>query len=71
MSYRRRNAGVICHDGNVFVVGGDDGVANLSNVEVSTQLFSLFVLHQIASHGSLLFLFSCRFTRQRRIRGAF
>lgn len=35
MTYRRRNAGVVCHDGLLFVVGGDDGSANLSNVEVS------------------------------------
>lgn len=38
MSYRRRNAGVICHDGLLFVVGGDDGTSNLSNVEVSTSV---------------------------------
>lgn len=36
MSYRRRNAGVVCCGSELFVVGGDDGQANLSNVEVST-----------------------------------
>lgn len=41
MTYRRRNAGVICHDGFLFVVGGDDGSSNLSNVEVIfTMIFT-------------------------------
>lgn len=35
MTFRRRNAGVISHDGLLYVVGGDDGSTNLSNVEVS------------------------------------
>lgn len=43
MSYRRRNAGVVCHEGLLFVVGGDDGSANLSNVEVSISFFSSVV----------------------------
>lgn len=42
MSYRRRNAGVVCHDGLLFVVGGDDGTSNLSNVEVSKSVRELF-----------------------------
>lgn len=42
MSYRRRNAGVVCHDGLLFVVGGDDGTSNLSNVEVSESVRELF-----------------------------
>lgn len=42
MSYRRRNAGVVCHDGLLFVVGGDDGTSNLSNVEVSKCVRKLF-----------------------------
>lgn len=41
MSYRRRNAGVVCHDGLLFVVGGDDGSTNLSNVEVSINFVAL------------------------------
>lgn len=52
MSYRRRNAGVICHDGLLFVVGGDDGSANLSNVEVSINSF--FFLHQMRNTWSLM-----------------
>lgn len=44
MTYRRRNAGVVCHDGLLFVVGGDDGSSNLSNVEVSFNLFLFFKL---------------------------
>lgn len=43
MTYRRRNAGVVCHDGLLFVVGGDDGSSNLSNVEVTKRCkFSFF-----------------------------
>lgn len=43
MTYRRRNAGVICHDGLLYVVGGDDGVSNLSNVEVSRTVIVHFL----------------------------
>lgn len=38
MSFRRRNAGVVVHNGMLFVVGGDDGSSNLSSVEVSVGL---------------------------------
>lgn len=38
MTFRRRNAGVVSHDGLLYVVGGDDGSTNLSNVEVSWHL---------------------------------
>lgn len=34
MTFRRRNAGVVAHDGFLYVVGGDDGSSNLNNVEV-------------------------------------
>lgn len=34
MSFRRRNAGVVAHNGFLYVVGGDDGTSNLSSVEV-------------------------------------
>jgi len=34
MSYCRRNAGVVAHDGLLYVVGGDDGTSNLASVEV-------------------------------------
>lgn len=52
MTYRRRNAGVICHDGFLFVVGGDDGSSNLSNVEVSG-----FFLHLFTFQSSIRFFF--------------
>lgn len=34
MTFCRRNAGVVTHNGQLFVVGGDDGSSNLSSVEV-------------------------------------
>ena len=34
MNYSRRNAGVIAHNGVLYVIGGDDGTSNLSSVEV-------------------------------------
>lgn len=68
MSYRRRNAGVVCHDGLLFVVGGDDGSANLSNVEVSENNFSFhYKMSNLMRWPNLFF----RFTRRRRIHGAF
>ena len=33
MNLCRRNAGVISHNGLLYVVGGDDGTTNLQNVE--------------------------------------
>lgn len=35
MTFRRRNAGVVAHNGLLYVVGGDDGTSNLANVEVT------------------------------------
>lgn len=35
MTFRRRNAGVVAHNGLLYVVGGDDGTSNLANVEVN------------------------------------
>ncbi len=34
MNYSRRNAGVVAHNGMLFVIGGDDGTSNLASVEV-------------------------------------
>lgn len=34
MAHARRNAGVVAHGGKLYVVGGDDGAANLATVEV-------------------------------------
>ena len=34
MNYSRRNAGVVSHNGMLFVIGGDDGTSNLASVEV-------------------------------------
>lgn len=42
MTFRRRNAGVIAHNGSLYVVGGDDGSSNLSNVEVNTLIHTFF-----------------------------
>ena len=33
MNFCRRNAGVITHNGLLYVVGGDDGSSNLQSVE--------------------------------------
>ena len=33
MNYCRRNAGVITHNGLLYVVGGDDGSSNLQSLE--------------------------------------
>lgn len=38
MTFRRRNAGVVAHNGLLYVVGGDDGTSNLPNVEVSNSI---------------------------------
>ncbi|OQR75755.1 ring canal kelch-like [Tropilaelaps mercedesae] len=34
MMLARRNAGVVAHEGRLYVVGGDDGTSNLASVEV-------------------------------------
>ena len=34
MTFCRRNAGVVAHEGSLYVVGGDDGSANLASIEV-------------------------------------
>lgn len=34
MMLARRNAGVVAHEGRLYVVGGDDGTCNLASVEV-------------------------------------
>ena len=34
MNYCRRNAGVISHNGVLYVIGGDDGTSNLASVEM-------------------------------------
>lgn len=36
MNFCRRNAGVVAHDGVLYIIGGDDGTTNLSSVEVYT-----------------------------------
>lgn len=59
MSYRRRNAGVVCHDGLLFVVGGDDGTSNLSNVEVSESVREHFPT--IKTHSTFSFKHSFPF----------
>ena len=33
MNYCRRNAGVVTHNGLLYVIGGDDGSSNLQSVE--------------------------------------
>lgn len=38
MNFRRRNAGVVVHNGLLYVVGGDDGTSNLSSCEVYSPL---------------------------------
>lgn len=34
MHFCRRNAGVVSHGGQLYVIGGDDGSSNLASVEV-------------------------------------
>ena len=34
MNNCRRNAGVICHGGCLYVIGGDDGSSNLQSIEM-------------------------------------
>ena len=42
MNYSRRNAGVIAHNGFLYVIGGDDGTSNLASVEVGGRLVGIF-----------------------------
>lgn len=67
MTFRRRNAGVIAHNGFLYVVGGDDGSTNLSNVEVIASIHTFLLKNSI---NSIPLLFE-RFIAQKLIHGEY
>ena len=44
MNYCRRNAGVVSHNGLLYVIGGDDGSSNLQSVEVYNRKTNVWTI---------------------------